>query len=48
MARVEDEVKKTRQKLGGLCGCKKVYKDPTSHQRAKGTQGWLQGPAKRL
>lgn len=42
MARVEDEVKKTRQKLGGLCGCKK-FTGPLPPQGPRELR-WLQGP----
>lgn len=43
MARVEDEVKKTRQKLDA-----KKFTGPLPPEGPKGTQGWLQGPTKGL
>nr|XP_015107575.1 transcription elongation factor A protein-like 4 isoform X2 [Vicugna pacos] len=48
MARVEDEVKKTRQKLGGVYVDAKKFTGPFPPQGPKGTQGWLQGPTKGL
>ena len=45
MARVGDEVKKIRQKLGGSCGCRKVYRIPST-RGAQGNSGVAAGPHK--
>ncbi|XP_052519819.1 transcription elongation factor A protein-like 2 [Budorcas taxicolor] len=49
MARVADEAKKTRQKWGGgVYVDAKKFTGPLPPKGPKGTQGWLQGPAKGL
>jgi len=48
MARVEDEVKKTRQKLGGFMWMQKKFTGPLPPEGPKGTQGWVQGPTEGL